>query len=142
MYYTFPMLTLIHIPLLLQENSVLHEKWVNEYGSTLTYKAFFGVRPFTEKHILAYSGLQMNRLYTTDMKAINHVLMNDYIYQKPEAARYSLSLILGSGVLIVEGDKHKQQVNLSNHLVFEMLKRLLASNHGTVDFFFSLQSYS
>ena len=28
----------------LQENSVLHEKWVNEYGSTLTYNVLFGVR--------------------------------------------------------------------------------------------------
>jgi hypothetical protein len=39
--------------------------------------------------------------------------MNDYIYQKSAATRYSLSQILGSGILIVEGDKHKQQVNLS-----------------------------
>ena len=28
----------------LQENSVLHEKWVNEYGSTITYNVLFGVR--------------------------------------------------------------------------------------------------
>jgi hypothetical protein len=28
----------------LQENSVLHEKWVNEYGSTITYDVLFGVR--------------------------------------------------------------------------------------------------
>jgi hypothetical protein len=55
----------------------------------------------------------MKRLYTIDMKAINHVLMNDYLYQKPEPARYNLSQILGSGVLVVEGDKHKQQVSLS-----------------------------
>jgi len=38
--------------------------------------------------------------------------MNDYIYQKPEAGRYNLSLILGDGVLVVEGDKHKQQVSV------------------------------
>ena len=53
--------------------------------------------------------------------------MNSYTYQKPEAARYNLSQILGtgksarvplrvpffkhfSGVLVVEEDKHKQQV--------------------------------
>ena len=64
----------------------------------------------------------MKRLYTIDTKAINHVLMNDYIYQKPEPARYNLSQILGSGILVVEGDKHKQQVSLSIHLMFEPKK--------------------
>lgn len=52
----------------------------------------------------------MNRLYTTDLKAINHVLMNNYTYQKPGAARFGLSQILGDGVLVTEEDKHKQQV--------------------------------
>ncbi|KAJ3514175.1 hypothetical protein NLJ89_g2525 [Agrocybe chaxingu] len=80
------------------ENSVLHEKWVEEYGPTLKYKAFFG----------------MNRLYTTDPKALNHILMNSMIYQKPEAARYNLSRILGNGVLVVEGDKHRQQRRIMN----------------------------
>ena len=55
----------------------------------------------------------MKRLYTVDTKAINHVLMNNYIYEKPELARYSLSRILGSGILVVECDKHKQQVSIS-----------------------------
>lgn len=53
---------------------------------------------------------QSNRFYTTDVKAINHILMNDYIYQKSEEARFSLSQILGDGVLVVEEDKHKHQV--------------------------------
>ena len=55
----------------------------------------------------------MKRLYTTDAKAVNHVLMNNYIYQKPKTARYHLSQILGNGVLVVEEDKHKQQVDNS-----------------------------
>ncbi|KAF8162807.1 cytochrome P450 [Crassisporium funariophilum] len=80
------------------ENSVLHEKWIAEYGSTITYKGFFG----------------MNRLFTTDTKAINHVLMNSYIYQKPEASRWALTRILGPGVLVVEEDKHKQQRRIMN----------------------------
>ena len=54
----------------------------------------------------------MKRLYTIDTKAINHVLTNVYIYEKPEPSRYNLTQILGPGVLIVEGDKHKQQVSL------------------------------
>ena len=64
----------------------------------------------------------MKRLYTIDTKAINHVLMNDYIYEKPETARYNLSQIVGPGILVVEGDKHKQQVSLFYHLIFQSKK--------------------
>ena len=41
----------------LQENSVLHEKWVNEYGSTITYNVLFGVRFIGNIHgdILVYA---------------------------------------------------------------------------------------
>lgn len=65
-----------------------------------------------------------------DTKAVNHFLMNHNIYQKPESARYGLGRILGNGmctidipleisnvilgVLIVEGDKHKQQVKIND----------------------------
>ena len=73
----------------------------------------------------------MTRLYTTDTKALNHVLMNSYIYQKPKVARYNLGRVVGpgayisssflsfchlilvharAGVLVVEEDKHKLQV--------------------------------
>ncbi|KAF5386765.1 hypothetical protein D9615_002007 [Tricholomella constricta] len=56
----------------------------------------------------------ITRLYTVDTEALNHVLMNTNIYQKPEAARYSLSRIAGAGVIVVEGDKHKQQRKVMN----------------------------
>ena len=65
-----------------------------------------------------------------DTKAINHILVNNYSYQKPEAVRYDLGRIVGRGLhhvslpfrplpnsihlilglLTVEEDKHKQQV--------------------------------
>lgn len=45
-----------------------------------------------------------------DLKAINHVLMNSQTYQKPEQSRFFLSRILGDGVLVVEGAKHREQV--------------------------------
>ncbi|KAJ7144759.1 cytochrome P450 [Mycena crocata] len=80
------------------ENSVLHEKWVQEYGPTLKYKAFFG----------------MTRLYTTDTGALNHFLTNSVIYQKPEEARYNLARMLGRGVLVAEGDEHRQQRKVMN----------------------------
>lgn len=80
------------------ENSVLHEKWIEEYGPTMKYRSFVG----------------MGRLFTADVKALNHILMNSYTYQKPEATRYNLSQILGAGVLVVEEDKHKQQRKIMN----------------------------
>ncbi|KAF8953061.1 cytochrome P450 [Flammula alnicola] len=80
------------------ENSVLHEKWVEQYGSTIKYKEYAGI----------------NHLYTLDTKAINHVLMNNYIYQKREQSRYNLRKILGNGLLVAEADKHKQQRRIMN----------------------------
>ncbi|KAJ7885368.1 cytochrome P450 [Mycena leptocephala] len=80
------------------ENSVLHEQWVQEYGSTLKYKGFFG----------------LTRLYTTDTKALNHFLTNSNIYQKPMPARYSLSRIVGPGILVAEGEAHRQQRKIMN----------------------------
>ncbi|KAF9453702.1 cytochrome P450 [Macrolepiota fuliginosa MF-IS2] len=80
------------------ENSVMHEQWIGEYGSTIKYKVFLG----------------MSRLFTMDLKAINHILMNSQVYQKPEQSRFFLSRILGDGVLIVEGEKHRKQRKVMN----------------------------
>lgn len=77
---------------------MLHEQWVQDYGRTIAYRGLFG----------------MNRLYTTDLRALNHILMNNYTYQKPTAARYGLRQILGDGVLVVEEDIHKNQRRIMN----------------------------
>ncbi|KAJ8463981.1 hypothetical protein ONZ45_g17392 [Pleurotus djamor] len=74
------------------ENSVLHEKWVSEYGPTIKYRGMFGI----------------TRLYTVDPKALNHILMKTDVYHKPSAARHALQRILG------EGEKHKQQRKIMN----------------------------
>ncbi|KAK7438395.1 hypothetical protein VKT23_018009 [Stygiomarasmius scandens] len=80
------------------DTAVLHEQWVEEYGPTMRYQGFFNTL----------------RLYTIDTKALNHVLMNHYTYQKPEMAAYNLSQVLGSGILIMEEDKHKMQRKVMN----------------------------
>ncbi len=82
------------------ENSVLHEKWVEEYGSTIKYKAFLGVRRLAISEVgLRFDKLiKLTRLYTMDMKALNHVLMNTQVYQKPEQSRFFLSRVLGDGM--------------------------------------------
>ncbi|KAF8435673.1 cytochrome P450 [Boletus edulis BED1] len=80
------------------ENSVLHEEWVKQYGNTLKYKGFFN----------------SDRLFTMDMRAINHVLTHSNDYEKPSQVRYNLSQILGEGLLFVEGSQHRQQRHIMN----------------------------
>lgn len=53
----------------------------------------------------------MSKLYTTDLKAINHILMNTHAYQKPEWFRYKMQEVVGEGLVVVEGDAHKHQVS-------------------------------
>ncbi|KAJ7478985.1 cytochrome P450 [Mycena latifolia] len=50
-------------------------------------------------------------LYTMDTEALHHVLFNTHIYQKPAPSRYNLGRIVGPGILVVEGDVHRQQNN-------------------------------
>ncbi|KXN91970.1 hypothetical protein AN958_11030 [Leucoagaricus sp. SymC.cos] len=71
----------------------LHREWIKKYGPTFQYKGLFC----------------QSRLYTSDLKAINHILMNNYTYQKPERATYGLKRVLGEGLLLTEGDIHKNQ---------------------------------
>lgn len=52
----------------------------------------------------------MNKLYTTDTKALNYILKTTSVYQKAGVARENLSQLFGSGILVVEDEKHKQQV--------------------------------
>jgi len=80
------------------DNSVLHEKWVSQYGPTLTYKGFFN----------------RNGLLTMDTRAINYVLMNSDDFQKPDITRSNLASLLGEGLLVVEGDKHRQERKIMN----------------------------
>ncbi|KAF9265908.1 cytochrome P450 [Marasmius fiardii PR-910] len=80
------------------ENSVMHEKWVEEYGPTIRYYGFLG----------------MTRFYTTDVKAIHHIMMNHYDFQKPDAMRQVLVEIFGDGLLNTEEDRHKFQRRVMN----------------------------
>ncbi|TFY74216.1 hypothetical protein EWM64_g9797, partial [Hericium alpestre] len=75
------------------EALVLHEKWLDKYGPVIKYKGF----------------LNLDRVLTLDLRAINHVLSHPMIYEKPEQVRRSLGEFLGQGLLFVEGDQHKQQ---------------------------------
>ncbi|KAG7086399.1 hypothetical protein E1B28_002354 [Marasmius oreades] len=95
------------------ENSVMHEKWVEEYGPTIRYHGFLGVRtPAPSISGSNYNYLlhfQQTRFYTTDTKAMNHILMNHYDFQKPDMMRQALVEIFGDGLLLTEEEKHKFQ---------------------------------
>jgi len=78
--------------------SLLYEQWVKEYGPTIRYKGWLG----------------SDRLYTVDTRAINHILSHSYDFPKPAIARYELGQIVGEGLLIVEGEQHRQQRRILN----------------------------
>ncbi|KAH8102301.1 cytochrome P450 [Cristinia sonorae] len=80
------------------EHSVLHEKWIEQYGHTISYAGMFG----------------SPRLYTHDERALNHIMTHSMDYQKPETARFNLTSVLGAGVLVTEGEQHRQQRRIMN----------------------------
>ncbi|KAF9533656.1 cytochrome P450 [Crepidotus variabilis] len=75
------------------ELCAVQEKWVQNYGETYRF----------------YGPLSSTRLFSMDVKLINHVLSNCDNYQKPEGVIYGIKRMVGEGVLVVEGDRHKRQ---------------------------------
>ncbi|KAG7453117.1 cytochrome P450 [Guyanagaster necrorhizus] len=80
------------------EDSNLNAEWVKLYGRTVKYTGILGG----------------NRLITTDQRALSHILNNAYDYPKPPHSRFNLGRIVGEGLLVVEGEKHKQQRRVMN----------------------------
>ncbi|KAI0920483.1 hypothetical protein AcW1_002208 [Taiwanofungus camphoratus] len=80
------------------EDAALHQAWAEKYGITFKYKAFFNY----------------DRLCTMDPRALNHIFSHSFVYQKPELARTNLAQVLGKGLLVVEGDQHRQQRRIMN----------------------------
>ncbi|KAF7339184.1 hypothetical protein MVEN_01995700 [Mycena venus] len=74
------------------------DKWREEFGANYQSRGFFNTRD----------------LYTTDTRALTHVLMNDHIYQKGPVAHRILTHFLGNGLLSVETAEHKRQRKILN----------------------------
>ncbi|KAJ6459049.1 cytochrome P450 [Mycena sanguinolenta] len=72
--------------------------WTERYGRTVRINTFLG----------------FSQLYTTDSKAMQHILSNNYLYQRPKEGRYFLGRVVGPGVLVVEEDVHKKQRKILN----------------------------
>jgi hypothetical protein len=52
---------------------------------------------------------QKPELILTDLRAINHVLQHGDVYHKSKAAQEALAHVLGRGVLVAEGERHRVQ---------------------------------
>ncbi|KAF8195296.1 cytochrome P450 [Mycena galopus ATCC 62051] len=72
--------------------------WTAQYGRTVRINSLLG----------------FGQLYTTDTKAVQHILSNSTLYEKPAEGRYFLGRVVGPGVLVVEGDEHKKQRKILN----------------------------
>jgi cytochrome P450 len=46
---------------------------------------------------------------TTDLRALQHILSHNEVYQKPAEAQRELTRLLGKGVLVAEGPAHRAQ---------------------------------
>ncbi|GAA5844473.1 hypothetical protein JCM9279_006317 [Rhodotorula babjevae] len=76
-----------------------HIAWQKEHGDAVRFQAFFGKQ----------------RLLIFDPAALNHVLVTHaYEYPRPEEARSALAMILGKGVLFVDGDDHRRHRRVMN----------------------------
>lgn len=99
------------------------EQWTATYGPTIAYRGVFGVRAlfcFLQCSVkLTYTRYGVSGLRTQGancrclckicadspmtFRALTHILKRTDIYQRPPQARYQLSRIVGSGVLVTEG---------------------------------------
>ncbi|KAH9910538.1 cytochrome P450 [Epithele typhae] len=79
--------------------SLIIERWMEELGTHT---------------ILSRDFLNLPRLWTEDLRAINHILTHSTDYQKPEFIRRALTNLLGSGVLVTEAEQHRQQRRVMN----------------------------
>ncbi|KAJ7897833.1 cytochrome P450 [Mycena leptocephala] len=68
-------------------------KWREEFGANFQFRGFFNTRD----------------LYTADIKALNHIIVNDQIYERPRATNKLTRSVLGNGLLTVEMTEHKRQ---------------------------------
>ncbi|KLO13381.1 cytochrome P450 [Schizopora paradoxa] len=80
------------------EDSSIHEKWVRDYGGIFRMKLF----------------LNVEFIMPLDTRALNHILTHSTEYPKLEDSLEGLKRLLGAGVLVTEGEKHRQQRRVMN----------------------------
>ncbi|KAI0328401.1 cytochrome P450 [Cubamyces sp. BRFM 1775] len=80
------------------EQNSLPDKWFAQYGKTYVDHEFF----------------MTPRLWTLDPVALNHILMHDADYQRPEVNIRRFSETIGKGILFVQGEEHRRQRRILN----------------------------
>ncbi|KAJ6555951.1 cytochrome P450 [Mycena capillaripes] len=80
---------------LLGSDSELTKKWRDQFGPTFLFKSLFSA----------------NYLHTSDIKALNHIITNSSVYQRPPFINKSREAMLGPGLLTVDLEDHKRQVS-------------------------------
>ncbi|KAJ6537154.1 cytochrome P450 [Mycena capillaripes] len=81
---------------------------IDEAPVTTRWREEFG------PHFQFRSLLNRRMLYTSDTKAIDHIVTNTNLYGKGLVAIRNIRSLLGNGILTVEGDPHKKQRRLLN----------------------------
>ncbi|KAF9778944.1 cytochrome P450 [Thelephora terrestris] len=77
--------------------SVAWDEWIATYGKTFQYPLMFNYPS----------------LFTTDPRAINHVLTHSDEFEKPPVGKAALEL-LGNGLIFAEGERHRKQRRIMN----------------------------
>jgi cytochrome P450 len=93
----------------------LIEGWLEEYGPVLGWRDLGSVRSYRSSTVNSEpNDLQRPRFLTTDYKALSHIIMHTDIYHKPELVRVELVRLMGEGVLVTEGQRHRAQRKMMN----------------------------
>ncbi|KAJ7617984.1 cytochrome P450 [Roridomyces roridus] len=75
------------------EDSFLTSQWRDQFGRNFRFRSLFG----------------RMELHTSDLKAVNHIVMNNAVYPKPTSNLDVTRYLLGNGLLSVEKEEHKRQ---------------------------------
>ncbi|KAJ7302399.1 cytochrome P450 [Mycena albidolilacea] len=76
----------------------LTDRWREEFGPTFKFKWLFST----------------SELYTSDIKALTHIVNNGAIYRRAPSFRSITAMLLGKGILSVDLDQHKHQRRMLN----------------------------
>ncbi|KAJ7480949.1 cytochrome P450 [Mycena latifolia] len=74
------------------------ERWHSEFGPIFRFRGLFST----------------SELYTADIKAVNHIVSNNMIYQKAPFNVENSKRVFGKGILGVELDEHKRRRRVLN----------------------------
>ncbi|KAJ7648090.1 cytochrome P450 [Roridomyces roridus] len=91
------------------EDSSLTSQWRDQFGRNFRFRSLFG----------------RMELHTSDIKAVNHIVMNNAVFPKLTSNLDVSKDLLGNGLLSVEKEEHKRQRRIMNQAFAPSQIRLL-----------------